>query len=33
LRALIRRNTPQPVVKVLHLNLHPDCFLGNHAFA
>jgi len=33
LRALIRRTTPQPVVKVLHLNLHPDCFLGNHAFA
>ena len=33
LRALIRRTTPQSVVKVLHLNLHPDYFLGNQAFA
>lgn len=33
LRALIRRTTPQPVAKVLHLNLHPDYFLGNQAFA
>jgi quinoprotein relay system zinc metallohydrolase 1 len=33
LRALIQRTTRQPVVKVLHLNLHPDYFLGNQAFA
>jgi len=33
LRALIRRSTPQPVVQVLQLNLHPDYFLGNQAFA
>jgi quinoprotein relay system zinc metallohydrolase 1 len=33
LRALIGRTTPQPVVQVLHLNLHPDYFLGNQAFA
>lgn len=32
LRALIARTTPQPVVQVLHLNLHPDYFLGNQAF-
>jgi quinoprotein relay system zinc metallohydrolase 1 len=33
LRALIARTTPQPVAQVLHLNLHPDYFLGNQAFA
>lgn len=33
LRALVARTTPQPVVQVLHLNLHPDYFLGNQAFA
>lgn len=33
LRALIGRTTPQPVRQVLHLNLHPDYFLGNQAFA
>jgi len=33
LRALIARTTPQPVKAVLHLNLHPDYFLGNQAFA
>jgi quinoprotein relay system zinc metallohydrolase 1 len=33
LRALIGRTTPEPVVQVLHLNLHPDYFLGNQAFA
>ncbi len=33
LRALIARTTPQPVMQVLHLNLHPDYFLGNQAFA
>ncbi|MEY8874909.1 MAG: quinoprotein relay system zinc metallohydrolase 1 [Leptothrix sp. (in: b-proteobacteria)] len=33
LRALIGRTTTQPVVQVLHLNLHPDYFLGNQAFA
>jgi quinoprotein relay system zinc metallohydrolase 1 len=33
LRALIARTTAEPVVKVLHLNLHPDYFLGNQAFA
>jgi glyoxylase-like metal-dependent hydrolase (beta-lactamase superfamily II) len=33
LRALIARTTPEPVVQVLHLNLHPDYFLGNQAFA
>ena len=33
LRALIARTTPEPVVEVLHLNLHPDYFLGNQAFA
>jgi quinoprotein relay system zinc metallohydrolase 1 len=33
LRALIARTTTEPVVKVLHLNLHPDYFLGNQAFA
>ena len=33
LRALIRRTTDQPVVQVIHLNLHPDYFLGNQAFA
>ena len=33
LRALIRRTTAEPVVQVLHLNLHPDYFLGNQAFA
>lgn len=33
LRALIARTTKEPVVQVLHLNLHPDYFLGNQAFA
>jgi quinoprotein relay system zinc metallohydrolase 1 len=33
LRALIARTTPKPVLQVLHLNLHPDYFLGNQAFA
>lgn len=33
LRALIARTTPKPVTQVLHLNLHPDYFLGNQAFA
>ncbi|MBL8325475.1 MAG: MBL fold metallo-hydrolase, partial [Rubrivivax sp.] len=32
LRALISRTTREPVVQVLHLNLHPDYFLGNQAF-
>jgi quinoprotein relay system zinc metallohydrolase 1 len=33
LRALIARTTAQPLREVLHLNLHPDYFLGNQAFA
>ncbi|MBP6900903.1 MAG: quinoprotein relay system zinc metallohydrolase 1 [Burkholderiaceae bacterium] len=33
LRALIARTTREPVVQVIHLNLHPDYFLGNQAFA
>jgi len=33
LRALIGRTTTEPVVQVIHLNLHPDYFLGNQAFA
>jgi quinoprotein relay system zinc metallohydrolase 1 len=33
LRALIARTTTEPVVQVLQLNLHPDYFLGNQAFA
>ncbi|MBX3605747.1 MAG: quinoprotein relay system zinc metallohydrolase 1 [Piscinibacter sp.] len=33
LRALIARTTPEPVRQVIHLNLHPDYFLGNQAFA
>jgi quinoprotein relay system zinc metallohydrolase 1 len=33
LRALIARTTTEPVVQVVHLNLHPDYFLGNQAFA
>jgi quinoprotein relay system zinc metallohydrolase 1 len=33
LRALIARTTPEPVVQVIHLNLHPDYFLGNQAFS
>ncbi|MGA0611907.1 quinoprotein relay system zinc metallohydrolase 1 [Caldimonas sp. KR1-144] len=33
LRALIARTTGEPVVQVLQLNLHPDYFLGNQAFA
>ncbi len=32
LRSLIARTTPEPVVQVLHLNLHPDYFLGNQGF-
>jgi len=33
LRALIERTTREPIVQVIHLNLHPDYFLGNQAFA
>ncbi|CAD5374775.1 Beta-lactamase domain-containing protein [Rubrivivax sp. A210] len=33
LRALIARTAAEPVAQVLHLNLHPDYFLGNQAFA
>ncbi len=33
LRSLIARTTAQPVAQVVHLNLHPDYFLGNQAFA
>jgi quinoprotein relay system zinc metallohydrolase 1 len=33
LRALIERTTREPLLQVLHLNLHPDYFLGNQAFA
>jgi quinoprotein relay system zinc metallohydrolase 1 len=33
LRQAISKVTPQPIAKVLHLNLHPDYFLGNQAFA
>ena len=33
LRALIAATTREPVVQVIHLNLHPDYFLGNQAFA
>jgi quinoprotein relay system zinc metallohydrolase 1 len=33
LRALIARTTTEPVVQVIHLNLHPDYFLGNQGFA
>ncbi len=33
LLALIARTTREPVVQVLHLNLHPDYFFGNQAFA
>jgi len=33
LRALIARTTNEPISKVVHLNLHPDYFLGNQAFA
>jgi quinoprotein relay system zinc metallohydrolase 1 len=33
LRALIARTTHEPIAQVLHLNLHPDYFLGNQAFA
>ncbi len=32
-RALIERTTGQPVAQVIHLNLHPDYFLGNQAYA
>jgi quinoprotein relay system zinc metallohydrolase 1 len=33
LRALITRTTKEPIAQVIHLNLHPDYFLGNQAFA
>jgi len=33
LRALIARTSDKPVRAVLHLNLHPDYFLGSQAFA
>lgn len=32
-RAAIARITSQPIVRVVHLNLHPDYFLGNQAFS
>lgn len=32
-RRLIERTTGQPVVQVLNLNLHPDYFFGNQAWA
>jgi quinoprotein relay system zinc metallohydrolase 1 len=32
LRTLIARTTREPIVQVLHLNLHPDYFFGNQAF-
>lgn len=33
LRALIARTSREPIIRVVHLNLHPDYFLGNQAFA
>lgn len=33
LRALAERTTGQRVAQVIHLNLHPDYFLGNQAYA
>ena len=33
LRALVARTAAKPVVGVVHLNLHPDYFLGNQGFA
>jgi len=33
LRALIERTVREPIAQVIHLNLHPDYFLGNQAFA
>ncbi len=33
LRALIARTTAEPVAHVIHLNLHPDYFLGNQGFS
>jgi quinoprotein relay system zinc metallohydrolase 1 len=33
LRALIKRTTTEPILRVVHLNLHPDYFMGNQAFA
>jgi quinoprotein relay system zinc metallohydrolase 1 len=33
LRALVERTAREAIVQVLHLNLHPDYFLGNQAFA
>lgn len=33
LRALAERTTGQRVARVIHLNLHPDYFLGNQGFA
>lgn len=33
LRALAERTAGEPVRRVVHLNLHPDYFLGNQAFA
>jgi quinoprotein relay system zinc metallohydrolase 1 len=33
LRALIARTTSEPLLRVVHLNAHPDYFLGNQAFA
>jgi quinoprotein relay system zinc metallohydrolase 1 len=32
LRALIERTVSEPIVQVLHLNLHPDYFFGDQAF-
>jgi quinoprotein relay system zinc metallohydrolase 1 len=33
LRQAIAKVTSKPIAKVLHLNLHPDYFLGNQAFS
>ncbi|MBS0446371.1 MAG: quinoprotein relay system zinc metallohydrolase 1 [Proteobacteria bacterium] len=33
LRVLIERTTREAIVRVVHLNLHPDYFLGSQAFA
>jgi quinoprotein relay system zinc metallohydrolase 1 len=32
-RAAISKITSQPIARVIHLNLHPDYFLGNQAFS
>ncbi len=33
LRSLIAQTTTEPIARVIHLNLHPDYFMGNQAFA